>query len=167
MRVKKLQVGQSGASLVVSLIMLMVITLLALSAIKSSTINLLVAGNMQARDEARAAGQQAIETFISSYTNFFPNLPAGATTILVDIDNSGSNDYQVSVARPVCRRAAPQIPPKTNDCANGAKSGLICWDTLWDVTATSTDNRSGVTQTVTQGISITLDPSFDPTAVGC
>lgn len=167
MKVKTSRLGQSGASLVVSLIMLMVITLLALSAINSSTINLRIAGNMQARDEARAAGQQAIETFISSYSNFFPTLPAGATIISVDIDNNGSNDYEVSVARPVCRRSAPQIPPRSTECANGAKSGLICWDTLWDVAATSTDTRSGVTQTVTQGISITLDPSFDPTAVGC
>jgi len=167
MKDKNSRSSQSGASLVVSLIMLVVITLLALSAINSSNVNLRIAGNMQSRDEARSAAQQAIEQFISNYANFVPTPPSVATSFSIDIDKNGTNDFTVSVAKPICKRAAPQVPPRTTDCANGAKSGLICWDTLWDVDATATNATNGVSQTVTQGVAIIMDPSFDPTSVGC
>ena len=158
---------QAGASLLVSLIMLVVITLLAVSAIKSSNINLRIAGNVQSRDEALSAGQQAIEKFISSYSNFYPTLPAGATSYNIDINKDSTNDYLVSIAVPTCKRATAQIPPRSDDCANGARSGLICWDTVWNVTATVTGASSGVSQEVTQGVSVTFGPTFQPSAVGC
>lgn len=167
MKIEYSRSGQTGASLLVSLIMLVVITLLALSAINSSNINLRIAGNVQARDEARAAAQQAIEKFISNYSSFYPTLPTGVTTYNIDIDKDATNDYVVSVAVPTCKRAAPQVPPKTTECANGAKSGLSCWDTVWDVEATAASSKSGVSQVVTQGVSITFGPTFQPSAVGC
>jgi len=158
---------QAGATLLISLIMLVLITLMAFSAIKSGTINLRIAGNMQARDEARAAGQQAIEQFITTYSNFYPTPPTVATTVNIDIDKDGTNDFVVSVAKPVCRRASVQVPARSVDCANGARSGLVCWDTIWDVEATATSTKSGVSQVVTQGVSITFDPAFEPSSVGC
>src|SRR5437016_5220957 len=109
---------QAGATLLVSLVMLVLITLLAVSAINSGTINLRIAGNMQSRDEARAAAQQAIEQFISSYANFYPTPPTAATSYNIDIDNNGTNDYVVSVAKPACKRASQQIPPRSLQCAN-------------------------------------------------
>lgn len=156
---------QSGAVLMVSLIMLVLMTLFAISAITSSTVNLRITGNMQAQDEARAAAQQAIERVITTYANFYPTPTAQSVT--VDLNNDGTTDYTVSVAAPSCRRASQQIPPKSTQCANGARGGLFCWDTLWDVTATATDAASGASQKVTQGVSITLGPAFVPSSVGC
>lgn len=166
MKIQALRFGQSGASLIVSLIMLVVITLLALSAINNSTINLRIAGNMQARDEARSAAQQAIEQFASAATNFSAP-PTLVTPVNIDIDKDGVNDYAVSIAPPKCRRAAVQQPPRSAQCASGVKSGLYCWDTLWDVEATATSSKTGVSQVVTQGVAFTFDPSFLPSSIGC
>lgn len=160
--------AQSGSALVVSLIMLTLLTMFVLSAINSGTINLRVAGNTQSQDEARGAAQQAIEQFISSYANFYP-VPAAMAATGFDVNNDGTNDYTVSIATPKCRRAGQQIPPRSVDCANGLKSTppLVCWDTLWDVTATATDTKTGTKQVVTQGVSITFPPQFSPASVGC
>ncbi len=62
--------NQRGMTLVVSLIMLVVITLFVLSAIRLSTANLRTVGNMQARNEAAAASQRAIEDLLSSPAAF-------------------------------------------------------------------------------------------------
>jgi Tfp pilus assembly protein PilX len=168
MRTHRRPAGQAGSALVVSLIMLTLLTLFVLSAINSGTINLRVAGNTQSQDEARGAGQQAIEQFVSSYANFFP-APASQAGTGYDVNNDGTADYSVSIATPTCRRASQQIPARSVDCANGLKSTppLVCWDTLWDVTATATDAKTGTQQVITQGVSITFPPTFTPASVGC
>ena len=157
---------QSGSTLIVSLIMLTLLTLFVISAINSGTINLRIAGNAQAQDEARAAAQQAIEDMVSSVTNFYPT-PLAAHTTNKSVNNDTTGNYAVAVTTPVCKGAAQQVGAavKTVDCANGAKAGLFCWDTLWEVSATAT--RGGTQQTVTQGVSIAFPPSFVPSTVGC
>jgi Tfp pilus assembly protein PilX len=157
---------QEGVALVIALIMLVLLTLMVLSAINSGTVNLRISGNMQAEDEARATAQQAIENFIGNYANFYPT-PTGIAATGYDINNAGTNEYMVTIATPVCKRAAKQIPPRSTDCASGAKSGLYCWDTLFEVNATATDSRTGVSQSVTQGTTITFPPDFQVTKVGC
>ena len=157
---------QRGMAMVIGMIMLVLLTLLVVSAINTSTTNLKVAGNMQSEDEARAMAQQAIEQFISSYGNFYP-VVLGPTTTGFDVNNDATNDYSVTVAKPVCKRAAQQIPPRSIDCANGAKNGIYCWDTLWEVAATAVDTKSGVSQSVVQGVSLTFAPDFNPASVGC
>jgi len=157
---------QSGVALVMGMIMLVLLTLLVLSAINSGTINLRIARNMQAEDEARASAQQAIEQFVSSYSNFYPT-PSAKPATGYDINNDGTNDYSVTIATPVCKRSSQQIPPRSLACANGVKNGLFCVDTVWEVTATATDTNSGVSQIVTQGVAITFPPAFLPSSVGC
>lgn len=157
---------ERGVALVIGMIMLVLLTLLVVSAINTGTINLRISGNMQSEDEARAMAQQAIEQFISSYSNFYPVL-AGPTTTGFDVNNDGTAEYQVTVAKPVCKRAAPQTIPRSIDCANGQKNGLYCWDTLWEVSATATSGTSGASQSVVQGVSLTFAPDFNPASVGC
>ena len=158
--------GQQGVALVIGMIMLVLLTLLVVSAINTSTTNLKIAGNMQSEDEARAMAQQAIEKFISVYGNFYP-VVLGPTTNPFNVNNDATNDYSVTVAKPVCKRATQQIPPRSIDCANGAKNGIYCWDTLWEVAATAVDTKSGVSQSVVQGVSLTFAPDFNPASVGC
>jgi type IV pilus assembly PilX-like protein len=157
---------ESGVALVIGMIMLVLLTLLVVSAINTGTINLRISGNMQSEDEARAMAQQAIEKFITSYSNFYPVL-AGPVTAGYDVNNDATADYSVTVAKPLCKRASQQIPPRSIDCANGAKNGIYCWDTLWEVSATATDARSGASQSVVQGVSLTFAPDFNPASVGC
>jgi Tfp pilus assembly protein PilX len=157
---------QTGISLVIGLIMLIMLTLMVISAINSGTTNLRISGNMQVQDEARSAAQHAIEGFISSYANFYPT-PTGKPATGYDINNDGTADYQVSVSTPVCKRAAQQIPPRLLSCASGAKYGLYCWDTMWEITAQADATKTGTTQKTTQGIAITFPPAFVPASVGC
>jgi Tfp pilus assembly protein PilX len=68
--------SQYGATLLVALIMLVLLTLFAVSALNTSTTNLKAVGNMQARTEALNAAQQVVETAISS--SQFTTTPADA-----------------------------------------------------------------------------------------
>ena len=162
----QLKSRQTGVSLVVSLIMLIMLTLMVVSGIIGSGVNLRIAGNMQSQDEARAAAQQAIEQFVGVYTNFYPT-PTGKPATGYDINNDGTGDYQVTVATPVCKRASQQIPPKSLACSSGVKFGVYCWDSMWEVKATATNAKSGTTQVVTQGVAITFPPAFVPSSAGC
>ena len=57
---------QAGMTLVVSLIMLIVLTLLVVSAIRFGNINLKITGNAQTQAESAAAAQVAIEQVIGA-----------------------------------------------------------------------------------------------------
>ena len=67
---------QSGATLMVTLIMLIMLTLFAVSAMNTSTTNLQVVGNMQTRTEALESSRTAVEKTIS--TPQFIATPANA-----------------------------------------------------------------------------------------
>ena len=159
---------QRGMAMVIGMIMLVLLTLLVVSAINSSSVNLRITGNMQAQDEARAMAQQAIERVLGVKANFYPTPTAqAATNYYADNNSSGNAVYSVSVAAPVCKGAAKQFPGRTADCINGARAGLFCWDTLWAVVATATDAKTGVRQVITQGVAIPFEPGFNPATVSC
>jgi Tfp pilus assembly protein PilX len=159
---------QRGMAMVIGMIMLVLLTLLVVSAINSSSVNLRITGNMQAQDEARAMAQQAIERVLGVKANFYPTPTAqAATNYYADNNSSGNAVYSVSVAAPVCKGAAKQFPGRTADCINGARAGLFCWDTLWEVVATATDAKTGVRQVITQGVAIPFEPGFNPATVSC
>jgi hypothetical protein len=165
--------GEQGATLVVTLVMLVLLTLFAISAINSGMVNLRIAGNMQAQDEARAAGQVAIERLISDVNNIQNiNSLTWPRVTDVDLNNDGTNDYRVSIQKPVCVRAAPQIPPRDAQCAAGVKANLYCLDTIWQVTATARELRAGVlqqtvVQETVQGAAVTFPPTVTPSAISC
>ena len=159
---------QRGLAMVIGMIMLVLLTLLVVSAINSSSVNLRITGNMQAQDEARAMAQQAIERVLGVKANFYPTPTAqAATNYYADNNSSGNAVYSVAVAAPVCKGAAKQFPGRTVDCINGARAGLFCWDTLWEVVATATDSKTGVRQVITQGVAIPFEPGFNPATVSC
>ncbi|MGZ5194757.1 MAG: pilus assembly PilX family protein, partial [Ramlibacter sp.] len=72
---------QQGAVLVISMIMLIIIALVVVSAFTLSTSNLKSVGNLQSRSEAVTAANSAIETVI---TNTF--LTALNTTTSINVD---------------------------------------------------------------------------------
>ena len=74
---KRLANRQRGMVLILSLIMLVVLTLLAVSAIRLSTVNLRTVANAQARSEALSTAQRTIDMVLSS--NFTANI-AGTET---------------------------------------------------------------------------------------
>ena len=162
---------QRGATLVIGMIMLVLITLFVIAAVNMSTINLRVMGNTQARNEAIAAAQQAIEQVV---TTDFPKNPV---QVIVAVDTTGdtNTDYTVTVAPPVCLNSIPikmtELDPTdlVNDLAcfgsiSAANPGVVggggigtggnsyCSNTQWDVKAGVVDNTGSKSDvTVHQG----------------
>jgi hypothetical protein len=165
------QSKQSGATLVVSLIMLVILTLLVISAIRFGNTNLKIAGNMQVQAEISAAGQQAIEQVISDPVVDFTSLSASKTITV----NAGAVAYQVTVAKPNCENTVPlmsddpQLKPQSNAddalCVAGLDTDVPfgpdgkpipmatkCNQQQWHVQADVIDPQSGAKITIHQGI---------------
>ena len=164
----KPRLRQSGAVLMVSLVLLVLLTIFVLTAINMSSINLRMVGNMQAKAEAVAAAQQAIEQVVS--TNF-PDNPV-AVTVNVDISGDGTADYTVNVVKPVCQMIVPikiieldiVANPADRECnistvldnpgVVGVPSGYSqCSNSQWDVAAMINDSaKTGVVVEMHQGV---------------
>lgn len=174
---------QRGATLVVGLVMLVVLTLLVVSAIRSSNINMRISGNMQAQEETSAAAQQAIEQVIS--TNFTAS--PTSQVISVDINNDGTTDYTANVPVPTCTGSLslvnadlnPNNPSDASCISSGtaqntgmmvsgaAGAGTLlgtswCYLQQWEVRAQVNDARTGATMTNVQGVSMRV-----PAGTGC
>jgi hypothetical protein len=164
---------QNGATLLIAMIFLVLLTLIVISAIKATNVNTRVVGNMQMLKETEAAAQVAIETVIS--TNF-TTAPA-AQTVTVDINDSGkaSSTYTVNVPAPTCVSVKPisvaqldvgnpsDIPcfvsgasQNTGIIGGASTSGnSLCASTVWDVSATATAPSVSTTSSTThQGVAV-------------
>ncbi|MGH8119929.1 MAG: hypothetical protein ACRESK_04870 [Gammaproteobacteria bacterium] len=131
---------QNGAALLVAMFMLLMMTMLAISSINLSTVNLKIVGNMQWQKEMDAAAQDAIEQVLSQYSLF--TSPA-ATTVVTAFGN-------VQVDQPVCI-STNEAPGYT-----AVITGTIPNDNIWDVKAAITDSLTGATTTMHQGVSIRM-----------
>ena len=178
MRTTKIR-SQRGATLLVSLIMLVLLTLFAISAFNTGTTNLKVVGNMQARSEALNVAQQSVETvlstplFIASPANAVAN-PCGAPNTLCTDPSGGTGVTEYTtrlVPQPSCVTVRPikneelvLTNPEDLGCAAGqiqqfgvagAVSGnSLCANTVWEITAETTGTATGAKVKVTQGVAV-------------
>jgi hypothetical protein len=164
--------AQRGATLLVSMIFMVVLTLIVISAIKVTNVNTRLVGNMQTQNEADAAAQQAIEAMISDKD--FTSNGTGTTTTL-DINGSGSAGAAYTVStQPTCKVVKPiklseLDPTKTDDqpCyASGASQNTgimggssggnsLCSSSNWDISATAKAPSSATSAAaVHQGIAV-------------
>ncbi len=151
---------QRGATLVVGMVMLVVITLMVTTAFTLSTANLKSVGNMQYHNEAIAAGNMAIEKVLGTPFTAVPSTDQA----LVDINNDEINDYLVSFAVPVCVRASVASPPSLSSLTLQTMSNSSTWNTVWDIDATVTptsDNPGahGATVRMHAGVRVLLTQS--------
>ena len=150
---------QSGATLVVGLIMLVSITLLMISAFSLSGGNLKAVSNMQFRNEAIAAANMAIEQTIN--INFVAIDPANyPETIDIDIDQNNTTDYVVSIKAPLCIKAtlAP-VNPLALSGINSNVTNSSDYLTLWEIEATAQNQATGASVVAKQGINKQLTQS--------
>lgn len=141
---------QRGATLIVGLVLLTVITLMVITAFNLSSTNLQSVGNMQFRNEATAAANKAIEQVLgSSFTT-----ATTAQSINVDINNDGTTDYVVSVGIPLCIRASIGGAPVSSSLALTGMSTTGFWNTIWDISATVTDVVSGASVQIRSAIRV-------------
>ena len=146
--------SQRGATLIIGLIMIVLITLIVVNAFTLSSSNLKSVGNMQVRDEAIAAANQAVERLISS--TFTTSL--GSQTFTVDIDKNGTDDYSVAIAVPTCIRATQASASAPSDVELGAAmSAASTWNTDWDIDSTVTDAATGAAVRIKQGVRVLLE----------
>lgn len=179
----KTNASQRGATLVVALIFLVLMSLFAISAFNSSSSNLRIVGNSQAIQESLSAAQMAVESTIS--TPEFHKNPDGvaASPIPVDMNGDGTADYTAWLKpAPQCYRAKPILPselpaaPKnaeTTDvwapCRSPTRSGGAyvdsdapttgtdpesCANSEWNVRAEVKDAASSTLVTVNQGVAV-------------
>lgn len=170
---------QRGATLVVALIFLVLMSLFAIHAFLGSSTNLRIVGNMQARSEAEAAAQVAIEQVISN-PGFAQN-PAQSASVPITVDN-GSASYTVRITpQPACYRvrivknseldaakapdvscmrsgtvSMPGVIQPTTALGGQLADNSVCSDTEWDIRAEVTDSRTGTSVAVHQGVSIRM-----------
>lgn len=176
---------QRGATLVVALIFLVLMTLFAINAFNSSNNNLRVVGNNQTRQESLSAAELAVEATISN-DNFIQNPDGVANTpVQVDVDGDGQADYTAKLSpAPQCYRAKPilasDLPaapksPTTPDpyapCRAAQRAGGTfidhdtpltgtdpesCANSEWNVRAEVTDARTNAYVAVNQGVGVVV-----------
>jgi Tfp pilus assembly protein PilV len=166
---------QRGISLALGLIMLILMTLLAVSAFQASNVNLRLAGNMQVRQETLAAAQTAIEQVLSTPAFVDPTTPPGAATVALN-----GATYTVNFTPAPSCKSVVDIPSEDLDPANasdfvcipsgalpGASSGVFtaggpptppsyCSNTRWAVTGNVADANTGADTTLEQGVAVRM-----------
>lgn len=159
---------QKGVTLLVSLIMLILITLLAITSFRLSTGNLKIVGNMQQRNQTLYAAQGEIEKKIS--TSNFIKTPNISVTSYASVNGSNTNDIKV-VVTPKC--ISTQIIPNTSldykkpedagcllgvpqqfGTAGAVSSNSLCANQLWDIQAEATDVITNAQYKLNQGTAV-------------
>jgi Tfp pilus assembly protein PilX len=164
---------QQGATLLVTMVMLIMLTLLAISAMNTSTNNLRMVGNMQLRNEAIDVSQRVVEETIS--TPKFASTPADAllnpcnqpNQRCTDVNGDGTWELQTNlVPRPTCIQgkvikvkdlritgpnsedvACVQAQQQGTFAVAGASSAgdSLCGSTVWEITSITTPYGSSAT----------------------
>ena len=143
--------SQRGAALVVGLIMLVLVTVMMISALVMSTSGFRSVSNMQFREEAIAAANRAIDQVISSPFMLTPT----EETISVDIDNDGDEDYSVDIDKPVCISATKAFGADPSSLQVSPDLTVAStWNTVWDIRATvnADENAGGAAIVVRAGV---------------
>lgn len=169
---RRLRATQRGAALVVGLIMLVLITLMLLTALNLGTSSFRSVSNMQFRNEAIAAADEAIQEFIDSDFTASSTSIAGApvpTPRQIDLNNDGVVDYVVAIARPVCLSADRAFAYDPSSLSLPVSLSLAStWNTVWDVDATVTPaqldggvliNAGGAAVRLRSGVRVMLSQS--------
>lgn len=191
---KPIRHQQRGATLIVALILLILLTLFAVTSFNLGKSSLQTVGNMQHRNEAIAAAQQTMEEAISTTRLFLspanvilngnPSCNNGqANTKCIDVNGDSNADITVSLTpTPTCIKAQPILnntlsatDPNDIGCGIQAAQGFgiagqatgnsLCADSMWQVTAVAKDNLTGAQYSVTEGIGVRV--STDDIAASC
>lgn len=168
---------QGGATLIMTLIFLVIMSLLAVTAFNMTTTNVRITANAQARNEAMAAAEVALASTISN-TQFStdPGLIA-ATPYPVDINGDGTTDYTVKRdPRPKCNKVKtiknsqldPSIPADLGCMGSSAASNSgydspltgstagdsMCANSEWNIRASVVDPATNAEVAINQGVAL-------------
>jgi hypothetical protein len=179
---------QGGATMVIALIMLLLLTLAAMTALNMGKSSLQIVGNLQGRNQELVTANGVSEQVLSS-TQFFNN-PMGVLNVggawmnstSVDVYGDGKTVLPVTVTPPSCI-AAQGIPvtnlvltnPDDKGCSRsvqqtfgvaGADTAMsLCATSTWDIATQATDPVTSGSATVTQGVAVRIP--LDDQATSC
>lgn len=165
---------QAGATLVIALVMLVLMTLLAVSAINLSTGNLKIVGNMQYQQEASSAAQAAVNQVLSkaSYLTQPASVPDEMTI------NVNGHDYAVRLSQPCLKSVAvltvadlsglPLQEAASCSLSSAAhSSGVLsqdaanaysdCARVTWEIRASVNDPELNAQAEIVEGVSMKMD----------
>ena len=133
---------QQGSVLFISLILLVAMTMIAVASARVSTTQLRLVGNVQAIQRVESVAQLGIEEVVGSIDAFssptqaitVANLPAGINVAVSD------------------RRCLGAVPAP----GFSAVMQMSPEDTLWEVDVQVTDDFTGATATVSQGVRVRM-----------
>ena len=142
------------ATMFVTMVLLILITLMVITAYSLSNMNLKTVGNLQTRKEAIASAENAIEQAIDGP---FWN-PAVAQSFEIDLDKDLTNEYQVDIDIPICLRATEVIITSASSVTLPGFSSAAAWNTIWvlDATATDLNGNSGTRVRVRHGVRVLM-----------
>lgn len=166
---------QQGSTLIISLIMLVLLTMFALSAINLTNVNLRISGNLQVQEESRTLAQQAIDEILNRDFTVY--------TTSSGLKNQGS--YVVTTSK-TCSVNTPiknsQLDPSnaldkpcfgsgaaqnTGIFFSGSSSSNVanawCANQQWDISAQVTDSRTSSNLTLHQGTALRVTTGTDCT----
>lgn len=194
-QLKPQRARQRGITLILSLIMLVLLTMIALTSFNIGKGSLQIVDNAQQRSQAQNAAQAVIDTVVSS--PLFADSPstvldngncpaamgAPANSRCTDLYGDGKTVILVALSpQPACVQAkavskASLDLTKSEDlgCTVGesqnfgiegsTSGGSLCADSLWEINALATERVSQARASVTQGVSMRV--SSDAVASSC
>ena len=173
---------QAGTVLVIGMIMLVLMTLLAVTSFNLGRGEYQIISNMQFQGEASSAAQMALEQVVSnlkfstSPANVFTVPCSGANTVCYDTNGDTHTDVMVTIksrstAQPVCIAAkviknaslnlsnaddlgCSTSATQTFGVAGAATGDSLCADSVWDVQAEGVDSVTQAKATITTGLSV-------------
>jgi len=147
---------QRGATLMVTLIMLVILTLFAVTAFNLSGVNLKIVGNYQQQKSLEGVVQQAIEQVMSTITIF--TTPADTDVCVNGTGGGCTGGYVVRVDKPRCNytTTAKGYTKKIGE--------LTPEDTNWEVRASHSDAFSKASVVIVQGVAVRMLAGNCPTS---
>jgi hypothetical protein len=148
----KTKQAQRGAiTIFISMMMLIFMTLMVVTAYSLSSVSLQSVGNTQMRQEAVAAAQSVLELVVASPFTDNP-VDAALDDFGVDINGDDTDDYFVDLAVPVCVRYTRANSAVGVSVTLPGMGAVDAWNTVWDLDATATDPATGASVRVRQGV---------------
>ncbi len=130
---------QRGMTLVIALVMLVVITILGISAIRMSSSSLQIVGNMQWRKAAENLAMTAIEQTMNSSAPFY-----SPTAVVAFTAPAG---YTVTIGNRTCLRSTPAT-------GYSALSAVAPEENYWEFSVAVNDTITGASTSMTQGVKV-------------
>jgi hypothetical protein len=146
----------------ISMLMLLFITVMVLTAYSLSTTNLRAVGNVQARDEAIASANYVIEQTVGSGFTAVGNDPNDAALVDFPVyinanETTPEYEYLVDLLAPRCVRQYRANTTTTSSVTLPNMSSGAAFNTIWELDATATEAASNASVRVIHGIRILMD----------